>query len=223
MTTNAPTLAPINTTTTTNYLQDSSTVLRFDPSDDAYVQEERPQQNFNDNYIVVDQNLRFDGLLRFYVQGIQGRTVNYVKLRLYVSNPSYFGGNFYACNADWHEDVVTWDTVPSILGQEPLAIVNAVLQDQWIEVDVTNLVSSDGPVALRITSDSSDNVMYSSKENPNRNAPQLIVGVEPQEMESRSTVLNTFKIGPTDDAFVYMTTANKNYGRHIDLKVDMDT
>jgi hypothetical protein len=201
---------------------DSTTILRFDPSDDAYVQEEQPRENFNDNYVVIDQNLRFDGLIRFYVQGINDRVISYVKLRLYVSNKSVFGGNFYACKTDWHEDVVTWDSAPSIISQKPLAIVQAVLEEEWIEVDVTGIVSKDGPVALRITSDSSDNVMYSSKENPNKNIPQLLVGVEPGALEERTTVLNTLKIGPTDDSFVFMTTANKNYGRHTDLKVDLD-
>jgi hypothetical protein len=201
---------------------DSTTILRFDPSDDAYVQEEQPRENFNDNYVVIDQNLRFDGLIRFYVQGINDRVISYVKLRLYVSNKSVFGGNFYACKTDWHEDVVTWDSAPSIISQKPLAIVQAVLEEEWIEVDVTGIVSKDGPVALRITSDSSDNVIYSSKENPNKNIPQLLVGVEPGALEERTTVLNTLKIGPTDDSFVFMTTANKNYGRHTDLKVDLD-
>jgi hypothetical protein len=201
---------------------DSKTILRFDPSDDAYVQEEQPRENFNDNYVVIDQNLRFDGLIRFYVQGINDRVISYVKLRLYVSNKSVFGGNFYACKTDWHEDVVTWDSAPSIISQKPLAIVQAVLEEEWIEVDVTGIVSKDGPVALRITSDSSDNVIYSSKENPNKNIPQLLVGVEPGALEERTTVLNTLKIGPTDDSFVFMTTANKNYGRHTDLKVDLD-
>jgi len=201
---------------------DTSTILRFDPSDDAYVQEGKPGENWNDDYIVIDQNLRFDGLIRFFVQGIQGRVVNYVKLKLYVSQESDFGGKFYACKADWHEDVVTWDNAPSIINQKPLAVVKSVVKEEWIEVDVTELVTKDGPVALRIISASSDNVMYSSKENANKNAPQLIVGLESTPMEEKSKAINTLKIGPTDDAFVFKTTPNKNYGRHTDLKVDMD-
>jgi hypothetical protein len=200
----------------------SSTVLRFDPSDDAYVQEAKPGENWNDEYIVVDQNLRFDGLIRFFVQGIEGRRVSSVNLKLYVSQESDFGGKFYACKTDWHEDVVTWDSAPSIIDQKPLAVVQAVVMDEWVEVDVTGLVTQDGPVALRIISTSTDNIMYSSKENVNMNAPQLIVGVENEAMQEQSTALNTLKIGPTDDAFVFKTTSNKNYGRHTDLKVDLD-
>lgn len=205
-------------------IQDDSIILRFEPSDDAYVQEEQPTTNYNDNYIVVDKNLRFDGLIRFYVQGVKGRKLTNVKLRLFVSNESYFGGNFYACNANWHEDVVVWDDVPSVISQTPLAVVKAAPKGDWIEVDVSGLVTKDGPVALRIISDSSDNVMYSSKENPNGNGPQLLVGVDstPLEEEKLAVVLNTLKIGPTDDAFVFMTTANKNYGSHPVLKVDQD-
>jgi len=215
--------------------QDNTARLRFTPTDDAYVQENLPYANYNDRFIVADQNERYDGLIRFYVQGLENRQVEYVKLRLYVMNQSRFGGNFYECNHNWHEDVVTWDLVPSIIGREPLTSVNAVLLDDWIEVDVTGLVTEDGPVSLRITSDSSDNVMYSSKENDNGNAPELIVGVVPAaadptttgaiEARDAPTVTNTFKIGPTDDAFVVRTAflANQNYGQHEDLKVDMGT
>jgi chitinase len=202
--------------------QDTSAILRFDPSDDAYVQEAKPGENWNDDYIVIDQNLRFDGLIRFFVQGTEGRRVNYAKLKLYVSQASDFGGNFYACKTDWHEDIVTWDSAPSILNNKPLAVINSVSVDDWIEVDLTEIVAGDGPVAVRIISDSTDNVMYSSKENPNRNAPQLIIGVEPKQMQENSKAINTLKIGPTDDAFVFKTASNRNYGRHEELKVDLD-
>jgi len=206
-------------------IQDQGAPLRFSPSDDAYVQESQPSINYNDRFVVVDQDERFDGLLRFYVQGIENRRIEYVKLRLYVSNESMFGGNFYKCDADWHEDVVTWDTAPSVIGDNPLAVVNTVILGDWIEVDVTELVEGDGPVALRITSDSSDNVMYSSKENPDGNSPELIVGVEQTDLaETASSDIDAtgtpaFKIGPTDDAFVFLTTADGNFGQHEDLMV----
>jgi hypothetical protein len=73
--------------------------------------------------------------------------------------------------------------------------------------------------------------MYSSKENANGNSPELIVGVEPADPSSATlddskdslpTVKNTFKIGPSDDAFVFRTTDSMNYGQDVDLKVDMD-
>lgn len=208
-------------------LQDQNAPLRFSPTDDAYVQESQPSANYNDRFIVVDQNERFDGLIRFSVQGIEDRSVEYIKLRLFVSNESMFGGNFYKCDADWHEDVVTWDTVPSIVGDKPLAVVNAAILNEWIEVDLTGLIEGDGPVALRITSDSTDNVMYSSKENPDGNSPELIIGVEHTDLaadaEAESHLDETgtpaFKIGPTDDAFVFLTTADGNFGQHEDLMV----
>ena len=112
--------------------------------------------------------------------------------------------------------------------------MNAVLKNEWVEVDLTGLVDGDGPVSLRITSDSPDNVMYSSKENENGNAPELIVGVETvaaatimgsQDTDSKvrdapPTVTNSFRIGPTDDAFVSQAVSNANYGKSKDLEVD---
>ncbi len=206
-------------------LQEQGAPLRFSPTDDAYVQESQPSVNYNDRFVVVDENERFDGLIRFYVQGIEGRSIEYVKLRLFVSNESMFSGNFYQCDADWHEDVVTWDTVPSIVGDKPLAIVNATILGEWIELDVSGLVEGDGPVSLRITSDSTDNVMYSSKENPDGNFPELIVGVKQADPAAKTassidaTGMPALKIGPTDDAFVFFTTADDNFGQHQDLMV----
>ena len=238
---------PVVTAATTTYddapqddQSDGVARLRFTPTDDAYVQEDEPNVNFHNcpdttmicdpRFVVVDANKRFDGLLRFYVQGIDGRHIEYVKLRLYVRDASMFGGNFYKSNSEWHEDVVTWDTVPSIIGNQPLAVVNAVLVNQWIEVDVTGLVQADGPVSIRITSDSDDNVMYESKENDDGNAPELIVGVKSIDLEDIqnrggddvSTITNNVKIGVTDDAFVYGTMPKNNYGQNEDLKVDMN-
>jgi hypothetical protein len=54
------------------------------------------------------------------------------------------GGNIYKCSDDWHEDVVTWDSVPSIIGDQPVAVVKAALLDEWIEIDVSGLVQEDG-------------------------------------------------------------------------------
>ncbi len=118
--------------------------LRFTPTDDAYVQEGMPYANYNDDYVVVDQDARYDGLLRFYVQGLEDRNVEYVKLRLYVSNQSTMGGKFFKCREDWHEDVVTWDSVPSIIDDKPIAIIKAALLDEWVEIDVSGLVQEDG-------------------------------------------------------------------------------
>lgn len=202
-----------------------STKLRFGPTDDAYVQQQKPYANFNDNYIVADQNLRFDGLLRFNIQGVEDRSINYAMLRLFVVNPSDAGGKFYQCRDDWHEDVVTWEKAPSITNASPVAVIDhAILQNQWVEVDVTSIVTQNGPVALRFVSDSTDNVMFSSKENTNRNAPELIVdvGLTREAHVTNSAVVNTHKIGPTDDATVIKGGPNKNFGREPELKIDAD-
>lgn len=238
------TISSSSTSSMTSFQDHSVARLRFTPTDDTYVQEDQPYVNFNncgtDNtntnlcdprFIVVDANKRFDGLLRFYVQGLEDRRVDYVKLRLYVKEASIFGGVFWQSNAEWHEDVVTWDSVPSVISNQPLAVVNGVLQDEWVEVDVTGLVQGDGPVSIRIISESDDNVMYSSKDNTDGNAPELIVGLESisstsTTFESRNdetpTLSNTARIGPSDDAFVFAIMPDTNYGQHEDLKIDMD-
>ena len=56
-----------------------------------------------------------------------------------------------------------------------LGSLGSVGKNQWVELDVTSLVTGDGPVSIRITTTSSDSVTYSTKENPNGNAPELVV------------------------------------------------
>jgi hypothetical protein len=50
-----------------------------------------------------------------------------------------------------------------------------VSKNLWYEVDVTELVTGDGPVGLAITSTASDGAGYSSREGPISQRPELVV------------------------------------------------
>jgi hypothetical protein len=108
------------------------------------------------------------------------------------------------------------------------------LRADMFQRKVTNVapqIFSTLATSFHIILDSSDNVMYSSKENADGNSPELIMGVKPAHpsnatsgdlKDSLPTVKNTVKIGPSNDAFIICTTGNMNYGQDVDLKMDMD-
>ena len=134
--------------------------LSFRPIDDSWVRQDDPTANHgDDNRIEVDQSPVKDGLLRFNVSGIAGRTVLDAILRLNVRDGSPGGGRFLgAAHNIWQEDVVTWNTAPAasapFLGQ-----LGSVSPGQWVELDLigwfglpttTRAILDSNPRILRI-------------------------------------------------------------------------
>jgi hypothetical protein len=153
-------------------------LLTFTPTDDAYIKESRLTRNYNLSTINVDADSKKDGLLRFDVSGVGTQSVARVMLRLFVTDPSSTGGEFFKMtDTNWSEDTVTWATAPLGDGGS-IGSLGAVVAGNWYEIDVTQLVTGDGPMSLRISSTDSNGSDYASKENVNGNAPELVVVLE---------------------------------------------
>ncbi len=133
----------------------------------------------------VDASSKKDALLRFDVSGIGGASVASATLRLFAVDPSSFGGEFFkvTTNTPWSEDTVTWGNAPAGDGGS-LGTLSAVEAGNWYELDVTPLVTGDGPVSIRGTSTNPNGADYASKENPNLFAPELIVELGPEASTS---------------------------------------
>ena len=69
---------------------------------------------------------------------------------------------------------MTWDTAPAT-DKVPVASLEGVSKNLWYEVDVTELVTGDGPVGVAITSSASDGAGYRSREGPVNQRPELVV------------------------------------------------
>ncbi len=156
-------------------------IITFTPTDDATIQ---PGNKANRNYgnrisLQADANLPKEALLRFDVSGIGSATINSVSLRLYVTNSSNFGGNFFeVTNNDWNEDTVTWNNAPPGDGMS-LGSLGQVDVDTWSNLDLPlSFVDGDGPVSIRISSTSNNGVDYASEENSNGNAPELVITLD---------------------------------------------
>lgn len=164
------TLAPLPTATPTPALQ----VLTFTPSDDATIREKGKNRNYGStDSLEVDLKSRKDFLLRFDVSGIGSATITGVTLRLFAIDSSSKGGDFHVTDTNWNEDTVAWRTAPPpgvLLGS-----LGDVESGSWYELDVTPLVTGDGPASLRVSSTNSNGADYSSKENSDGNMPALII------------------------------------------------
>ncbi len=164
--------APSNSVTVTA----QSSTLVFSPSDDATIAQNDPGMNYG-----AETGLEVDGspleaiMLRFEIAGIGAYSVTSAVLQLHVTDGSNIGGEFaIVSDTAWNEESVTWDNAPAGDGGS-LGALGSVSTGNWYALDVTPLVTGDGPVSLRITSSSANGATYSSKENSDGNGPVLTV------------------------------------------------
>jgi hypothetical protein len=153
---------------------------KFLPTNDAHVNEANPTTVYGANAGLRVKNAATDlnTYIKFNLNGLFG-PVQSAKLRLYVTDPGPDGGQVYPVSPYyrntstlWLDSGLTWNNSPLISGG-PLASIGPVTQGQWVEVDVTAAVTGNGRVSFAITNNSSDVVVYSSKEGIK--SPELIV------------------------------------------------
>jgi hypothetical protein len=146
----------------------------FTPVADSFVRESNPDSNYGssktlyvDNYPVTHSYLRFE------VNGLSNQDVQFVKFRIYANSSNSTGFTVSAVlDNNWEENGITYNNAPEI-GPE-IGISRAIRRGRWMEVDVSNAITSDGTYTLAITTPSLRNTNYSSREVGNK-APQLVV------------------------------------------------
>jgi PKD repeat protein len=142
------------------------------PSDDAEVRQSGTPEPGSAPSFSVDGSPVRDGLLKFDVN--VGGQITGATLRLFCVDSSSSGGTFFAAaNTPWSEGTVTWATAPAAgashgsLGQVRVGV--------WYEVDLTDLVTSNGTYSFRIKNTSGNGADYATKEGAAGTAPQLVV------------------------------------------------
>jgi hypothetical protein len=151
-------------------------VLRFAPTKDTYVDADAPDEaHGTGTRIYADRSPVRKSLLAFNVSGTGGCPVAAARLRLYNVDASPRGGDVRPlADLTWDERTVSWDTAPAT-DAVAVASLAGVSKNLWYEVDVTDLVTGDGPVGLAVTSTASDGAGYSSREGPVSQRPELVV------------------------------------------------
>jgi PKD repeat protein len=145
--------------------------LRFAPVADAHVRSGGPTSNYGTATTLRLRNASdsYRAYLKFLVNGITSPVVS-ATLRLYVTDPSWAGGDVYVTDTNWTELGITAGNAPAFHGPA-LDSVGSVVAGTWVELDVTASITADGTFAYGMDTPAGDSVLYSSKE-----------GVQPPEL-----------------------------------------
>lgn len=145
----------------------------FNPSEDARISGSQPSKNFGtsgDLRVKAGDN-GLKSLVKFTLTGMTGQVVK-ASLRLHCINASETAGFIVATSNSWSEGTVTWSNAPKTTGT-PLPAAGKVDEGAWAEFDITQLVSGNGTLSVLIDSQSSDTVIYDSRERSGQ--PELVV------------------------------------------------
>jgi hypothetical protein len=149
---------------------------------DATAASAQPEVNFGTtSRLVADKSPDTRSFLRFEVAGLVGAPTG-ARLRLWVTDKSASAPEVRPVTSPWAEGTVTWVTKPSV--GSAVDDTGSVSAGRFVEYDVSDLVTGDGPVNLALVADSTDGTDFASREDGvAANRPQLVVetdaGTEP--------------------------------------------
>jgi PKD repeat protein len=178
------------------------------PTKDSYVSSGSATKNYG-SYVdlrALAGSTQYRPYLSFNVSGL-GAPVARAVLRLYVTDASTSGGDWYAVDPSWNESSLNWNNAPPI-GGALLSSLGAVSANTWVEVDVTPAVAGNGSYSFAALTTSTNSLKYSSKEG--LNPPQLVLtpGNSSAPPVAAFTASTTSGAAPLDVAFTDASTAN---------------
>ena len=170
----------------------STATYTFSAIADAYVSASSTTSNFGlTNTLRADASPDFHSYMRFNVGDLVG-TVTKATLRLYSTSSSSTGYQIKQVNSQgWEESTITYANAPAI--GSLIGSSGKISSGTWTSVDVTSLITGNGVYDLALTTTSSSNMNFNSRD-ASSNPPQLVIqtsaggGVTP----TPSTTLNCY-------------------------------
>lgn len=146
--------------------------ITLTPSADSYVNESSPTTNYGSaTTLRADGSPILTAYLKFDVTGIT-QPVTSAKLRLFANSNSISGHEVRSvADTSWGESTITYANAPAYGGV--VASSGPFTSGQYVEVDVTPLVSDNGTVSFAVTGSGATAISYASRESAN--APQLVL------------------------------------------------
>ncbi|NTX55816.1 DNRLRE domain-containing protein [Myxococcus sp. CA039A] len=146
-------------------------------SQDTFVTPDSPTtQHYREASLRVDASPRAESYLEFDVQ-LGAAPVRRVLLRLYALDASGNGPRLFKA-APFDEATTDWYRKPAIMGGV-VGDLGALKKDQWVELDVTDVVTTSGRHAFALLDGSADGMRFASSEMEERGllsvAPRLVV------------------------------------------------
>ena len=149
---------------------------------DAYVKSAQPYNNYGTiNVLRVRDDAAniYTSYFKFDVTGVNG-AIQKATIRLFVADGNEDGfivysvsNNYLNSNNPWSETGLTWANAPAMTGPSSIYTGN-VSDNEWVEVDVTSMVSENGTYSFGIVNLTQDSIFFNSKES-NNNRPILMV------------------------------------------------
>ncbi len=167
----------------------------FSPVADAYVRSDAATSNYGlGSTLTIDASPDYHTYLRFNVTGTAG-AVTKATLRLFANDSSSAGCLVRGVAATaWDENQVTYANGPalgSLAGTSaPFAAGN------WVDVDVTSLITGNGLYDMAVASTSSTSVSFNSRDAAS-NWPQLIIETDARPPTPTPTATPTATATPT--------------------------
>lgn len=168
----------------------------FTPVADAYVNGSLPNGTYGSRpFLRVDNSPTLVSFLRFDVQGVGD--FSSAMLQVYVEAGSSTGFQVSEVLDDhWDEATIDAATAPAVGAS--VAGSGAVGSGTWATLDVSPLVTEEGPVTLALTTTSSTAMRFSSREGAN--PPRLFVPAPPSP--------SPFVVSPTPSGYEAVSTAS---------------
>lgn len=170
--------APITTEET-----DNSVIMIFGASDDSSVIKARSTENCGkDNTIGLFNTEEFikEGYIKFNVERLKGK-IEKVLIKLYYTGKGSgdISGSteVWATDANWDENIITWDDRP----EDIIKVAEYDNPDkfpQWVTIDVTHHINSDGIYSFRFSTDCKVRTTFAAKENSEGIRPILEIMYE---------------------------------------------
>ena len=190
------TTIPASATSTSNAPAGGGSTL-FLPEADTRVRQSEPTTNFGDGTTLRADGASDSGIesfIRFTVTDTSG-PIQSAKLRLYVTdNGTQDGPAVYLTSNSWDENSITWENRPAPTSSAA-DNKDRLGTNNWVEYDVTSLVTGSGTFSFVLIADSSDGVVFYSREGVQ--PPQLVLN---DNGSSASTAVATvIPTRPSDD------------------------
>lgn len=151
-------------------------IITMPSTGDARVLQANPTTNYATATRLDVDSPGEQSYIRFNVSGVTG-TVTSAVVRLYVTNGSSNGPSIYLTSNTWAENTITWNNKPAPTSGA-IANSGAFASDNWVEFDVTAVVTGDGSYDFVLMPDSTDGASFYSREGPASFRPQLVVNFQ---------------------------------------------
>ena len=159
---------------------------------DARVRQSHPDENDgNSSSLHADGagDSEIESFLRFTVTEVPS-SFQSARLRVYVTdNGTDNGPAVYTTEDSWDESSITWNNRPSRTG-DALDNRDHLGTNSWVEYDVTSAITGSGTFSFVLVADSSDGVVFSSREGSQ--PPQLALTSAGGNASARTSLSSRF-------------------------------